>query len=197
MWKQTLGKPGDTYIIGKRWVKKNIPKTKRVAKSLHKESCPGAIYDIGPHYLPNDPSEPKHLWICLTTGELMNQAPALKSLSKPKPKKPKPKPVVAKPPAKVKKKVEVVVEKPVLEAEPVPEPKPEAIKPVTPTVNTLTPVSEVKGIGKAVFEKLVAANIKTIGDLISKHSQEIATLIGRKSDAQIKTWQKNAQQMLR
>ena len=196
MWKHTLGKPGDTYIIGKRWVKKNIPKTKRIAKALHKEPCPGAIYDIGSHYLPDDPSEPKQLWICMTSGMLLKKAPVLKSIPKPKPKKVKPKPVVAKVPVKVKKKVEVVVEKPVPEPEPIPEPTPEPTKAVTPAVNTLTPVSEVKGIGKAVYEKLAAANIKTIGDLISKHSQEIATLIGRKSDTQIKNWQKNAQQML-
>ncbi len=194
MWKHTLGKPGNTYIIGKRWVKKNIPKTKRTAKVLHKEPCPGAIYDIGPHYLPDDPSEPKQLWICMTSGELMKKAPTLKSIPKPKPKKVKPKPVVVKPPVKVKKKIKEIVEKP--GPEPIPEPKPEPIKSVIPAVNTLTPVSEVKGIGKAVYEKLVAANIKTIGDLLSKHSQEIATLIGRKSDTQIKTWQKNAQQML-
>ena len=46
----------------------------RFTKALHKESCPGEIYDIGPHYLPDDPTEPKHLWICLTTGELMKKS---------------------------------------------------------------------------------------------------------------------------
>ncbi len=197
LWKHTLGKPGDTYIIGKHWVKKRIPKTNRIAKALHKEAaCPGAIYDIGFHYLPDDPSERQHLWICMETGKLLKKAPVLKVKVKPKPKKVKPKPVVKKPPPKVKKKVVPVVEKP---PKPLPEPVPELVKPiapVTPAVNTLTSVSEVKGIGKAAYEKLSAANIKTIGDLISKHSQEIATMIGRKSDKQIKTWQENAQKML-
>ena len=195
LWKHTLGKPGDTYIIGKHWVKKHIPKTERVAKALHNESCPGAIYDIGLHYLPNDPSKQQHLWLCIETGQLFNKAPSLKTQPKSKPKKVKLKPVT-KPPVKEKKKVKPVVEKP---PEPIPEPPPVPVKPAipaTPSINTLTSVSEVKGIGKAAYDKLAAANIKTIGDLLSKHSQEIATMIGRKSDKQIKTWQENAQKML-
>ncbi|MFX1516498.1 MAG: hypothetical protein ACFFC6_09315 [Promethearchaeota archaeon] len=195
LWKHTLGKPGDTYIIGKHWVKKNIPKTKRVAKTLHNESCPGAIYDIGFHYLPSDPSKQHHLWLCIETGKIFDQAPSLKLRPKSKPKKEKPKPVT-KPPVKEKKKVKPVVEKP---PEPIPEPTPAPVKPAmptTPSINTLTSVSEVRGIGKAAFDKLVAVNIKTIGDLLSKHSQEIATMIGRKSDKQVKTWQENAQKML-
>ncbi len=48
-----------------------------------------------------------------------------------------------------------------------------------------------------MFDKLAAAGVNTIGDLISKHSQEIATLIGRKSDVQIKKWQENAREMLK
>lgn len=193
-WKHTLGKPGDTYIIGKHWVKKNIPKTNRVAKVLHKEACPGAIYDIGFHYLPDDPSEQQHLWLCIETGELFKKAPSLKVQHKPKPKKVKPEPVVTKLPVKIKMKVEPVVEKSP-EAVSVPEPAKPAV-PAKPTVNTLTPVSEVKGIGKAAYEKLSEAGIKTIGDLLSKHSQEIAAAIGRKSDKQVKTWQENAQKML-
>ncbi|UCG03179.1 MAG: hypothetical protein JSW11_04155 [Candidatus Heimdallarchaeota archaeon] len=193
LWKHTLGKPGDTYIIGKHWVKKYIPKTKRVAKALHKESCPGAIYDIGYHYLPDDPSKQQHLWLCIETGKLFQKAPSLKVQPKTKPKKEKPKPV-PKPPIKVKGKIKPVEKPP----EPIPEPVAEPVKPTVaaPTINTLTSVSEVKGIGKAAFDKLVATNIKTIGDLLSKHSQEIATMIGRKSDKQIKTWQENAQKML-
>ena len=195
LWKHTLGKPGDTYIIGKHWVKKNIPKTKRVAKIMHNESCPGAIYDIGFHYLPSDPSKQHHLWLCIETGKLFAKAPSLKSQPKSKPKKVKPKPV-AKPPTKVREESKPVVEKPP-EAKPEPVAKPvKPAIPATPTVNTLTSVSEVKGIGKAAYDKLVAANIKTIGDLLSKHSQEIASLIGRKSDKQIKNWQENAQKML-
>ncbi|MFX0126372.1 MAG: hypothetical protein ACFFAE_22310 [Candidatus Hodarchaeota archaeon] len=193
-WKHTLGKPGDTYIIGKHWVKKHIPKTKRVAKALHNESCPGAIYDIGYHYLPDDPSKQQHLWLCIKTGKLFEKAPSLKVQPKPKPIKEKPKPV-AKPPIKVKEKIKPVVVK---LPESVVETVVESTKPIVQasTVNTLTSVSEVKGVGKAVYEKLVAANIRTIGDLLSKHSQEIATMIGRKSDKQIKTWQKTAQEML-
>jgi hypothetical protein len=190
-WKHTLGKPGDTYIIGKHWVKKNIPKTQRVAKILHNESCPGAIYDIGYHYLPEDPSKQQHLWLCIETGKLFKTAPSLKKQPKATPKKVKPKPVT-----KVPKKVELVVEKPL---EPIPEPTIEPVKPIvstTPAINTLTSVSEVKGIGKAAYDKLNAANIKTIGDLLSRHSQEIATLIGRKSDKQVKSWQETAQNML-
>ncbi|UCG90375.1 MAG: hypothetical protein JSU57_01195 [Candidatus Heimdallarchaeota archaeon] len=196
LWKHTLGKPGNTYIIGKHWVKKNIPKTNRVAKTLHKESCPGAIYDIGFHYLPDGPSKQQHLWICIETGQLFKKEPLLGKKPTVEPKKVKPKPIVTKPPVKVKKKVEPIIEKP---PEPVPEPIVEPTKPTvptTPTANTLTSVSEVKGIGKAAYEKLSVVNIKTIGDLLSKHSQEIATMIGRKSDKQVKIWQENAQKML-
>ncbi|MHA2248086.1 MAG: hypothetical protein ACXADY_24270 [Candidatus Hodarchaeales archaeon] len=192
MWKHTLGKPGSTYIVGKRWIKKNIPKSKRITKTLHKEPCSGDIYDIGIHYLPDDTSKPKQLWVCMTTGELLKKEPVLIIKPKPKVKKTKPKPMMAKPPTKVEKKVKPVVEKP----SPIPEPVTESIEPAPTTINTLTPVSEVKGIGKAAYEKLSAANVKTIGDLISKHSQDIATLIGRKSDTQIKKWQENAKDML-
>ncbi|MFW9904091.1 MAG: hypothetical protein ACFFFH_07160 [Candidatus Thorarchaeota archaeon] len=193
-WKHTLGKPGDTYIIGKHWVKKHIPKTQRVAKTLHNETCPGAIYDIGYHYLPEDPSKQHHLWLCIESGKLFENAPSLKKQPKTSPRKEKPKPVT-KPPVKVKKKVKPVVEKPEPVSEPIVEPTKPAV-PAVPSVNTLTSVSEVKGIGKAAYDKLVEANIKTIGDLLSKHSQEIATMIGRKSDKQIKTWQETAQKML-
>ncbi|MFX0209347.1 MAG: hypothetical protein ACFFDT_25410 [Candidatus Hodarchaeota archaeon] len=194
LWKHTLGKPGNTYIISKHWVKKNIPKKQRVAKVLHNESCPGAIYDIGFHYLPDDPSKQHHLWLCIETGKLFEKAPSLKKQPKPTPKKVISKPVT-KPP--LKGKIKPVIEKP---AEPVPEPVIEPVKPAvtttTPAINTLTSVSEVKGIGKAAYDKLTTANIKTIGDLLSKHSQEIATMIGRKSDKQIKVWQETAQKML-
>lgn len=191
LWKHTLGKPGDIYIISKHWVKKHIPKTQRVAKALHNESCPGAIYDIGFHYLPDDPLRQHHLWLCIETGKLFEKAPSLKKQPKPASKP------VTKPPVKVKEKIKPVIEK---SQEPVPEPIIEPIKPTVtttkPAINTLTLVSEVKGIGKAAYDKLTAANIKTIGDLLSKHSQEIATLIGRKSDNQIKVWQETAQKML-
>lgn len=195
LWKHTLGKPGDTYVIGKHWVKKHIPKTQRVAKELHNESCPGAIYDIGFHYLPDDPSKKHQLWLCIETGKLFEKAPSLKTQPKIKPKKVKPKPV-AEPSIKVKEKIKPVVKKP---PELIPKPAVEPVKPTVPaapTINTLTSVSEVKGVGKAAYDKLAAANIKTIGDLLSKHSQEIATMIDRKSDKQIKTWQETAQKML-
>lgn len=195
MWKQTLGKPGETYIIGKHWVKKNIPKSKRISKVLHKEECSGAIYDIGHHYLPEEPSKSQQLWVCMSTGELLKKAPNMKTMPKPRIKKAKPKPEVTKPPKKVKKKIKPIDAEPIPAPEPLAEPVKPAV-PAAPSTNTLTPVSEVKGIGKAVYEKLSAANIKNIGDLISKHSQEIATLIGRKSDAQIKNWQENAKKML-
>ncbi|MFX0015682.1 MAG: hypothetical protein ACFFB2_12170 [Promethearchaeota archaeon] len=197
LWKQILGKPDDTYIIGKHWVKKNVPKTNRIPKTLHKESCPGAIYDIGFHYLPDDPSKLQQLWICIETGQLFKKEPLLGKKATPKPKKVETKPIVSKPPVKPKKKAEPVIEK-LPELEPEPKPIAEPAKPPVskPTINTLTSVSEVKGIGQAAFDSLTAANIRTIGDLLSKHSQEIATLIGRKSDKQIKTWQETAQKML-
>ncbi|MHA2226521.1 MAG: hypothetical protein ACXAC8_15025 [Candidatus Hodarchaeales archaeon] len=197
-WKHTLGQPGNTYIIGRHWVKKNLPKKKnRIAKDAHNEACLGVIYDIGFHYLPDDPSERKHLWICMETGELLKKAPSLKKVPKikTKVKKVAPKVKEVKPPVIKAMMARSVEEKPISK----PTTKPEPVKPVvpaTPSVNTLTPVSEVKGIGKAVFDKLTAANIETIGDLLSKHSQEIATMIGRKSDAQIKKWQETAQKML-
>ena len=69
-WKLTLGKPGNTYIISKHWVKKNISKSKRLPKNLFKNLCPDYIYNIGFHYLPNDPTQPQELWVCMKTGEL-------------------------------------------------------------------------------------------------------------------------------
>ncbi len=190
-WKQTLGKPGNTYIIGKRWLKKQIPKSKRYLKVNHKESCPGTIYDIGERYLPDNPAKSQHLWICMETGAIITKAPKVITITKPRPPKPKVKP--APKPKKVVAKVKKVPE-PVVEAEP--EPK---VKPVVkePSATKTTSVSEVKGIGKAAFEKLTNAGINTIDDLLGKHSQEIATLIGRKSDAQIKKWQDNALSMLK
>ncbi|MFX0171928.1 MAG: hypothetical protein ACFE9L_08410 [Candidatus Hodarchaeota archaeon] len=93
-----------------------------------------------------------------------------------------------------------VIEKPKPESVPKvePEPKPEVLPtvPAAPAATKSTSITEVKGIGKAAFEKLSAANITTIGDLLSKHSQEIASLIDRKSDAQIKKWQETAKAML-
>lgn len=190
-WKQTLGKPGYTYIIGKRWLKKQIPKSKRYSKVNHKESCPGTIYDIGERYLPDNPAKSQHLWICMETGAIITKAPKVITITKPRPPKPKVKP--APKPKKVVAKVKKVPE-PVVEAEP--EPK---VKPVVkePSATKTTSVSEVKGIGKAAFEKLANAGINTIDELLGKHSQEIATLIGRKSDAQIKKWQDNALSMLK
>jgi predicted flap endonuclease-1-like 5' DNA nuclease len=194
-WKITLGKPGDTYIIGKRWLKKKIPKINRTSKALHKESCPGAIYDIGFHYIPDEPEKQQHLWVCMETGQIFKKTPKLVPYAKPKPKKVEPKPVV-----KEKKEVPPVIKKPkpVPKVEPIPEPEPEVLptEPVAPAATKSTSVEEVKGIGKAAFEKLSESNITTIGDLLSRHSQEIATLIGRKSDAQIKKWQENAKSML-
>ncbi|MHA1975414.1 MAG: hypothetical protein ACW98F_15260 [Candidatus Hodarchaeales archaeon] len=189
-WKQTLGRPGEEFIIGKRWLKKHIPKKFRVSKVNHKESCPGAIYDIGKHFLPSS-TKVQHLWICMETGKILTKSPSVIAIPKPKPRKEKP--VVA---VKPKKKVALVKKaaKPKIEAKPEPAPKP-VVKPVakpTPQFTKESSVAEVKGIGKAAFEKLTAAGINTIDDLLGKHSQEIATLIGRKSDAQIKTWQDNA-----
>ncbi|MCK4847987.1 MAG: hypothetical protein KAT16_03070 [Candidatus Heimdallarchaeota archaeon] len=192
-WKQTLGKPDDTYIIGKRWLKKKIPKSKRTSKANHKESCPGAIYDIGEHFLPDNPAKRQHLWICMETGTIITKTPKVITVAKPQPPKlkvqpaPKPKKVVT----KVKK-----VPEPVVEAEPEPKVAPVVKAVKEPSATKTTSVSEVKGIGKAAFEKLTTAGINTIDDLLGKHSQEIATLIGRKSDAQIKKWQDNALAML-
>jgi hypothetical protein len=192
-----LGKPDQTYIIGKRWVKKNIPKTKRIAKPLHENSELGDIYDIGKHYIPDSPTERINLWVCMDTGTILKSSPKLKAVPVPKVKKAISKPKIVPQPSKVKKPVEI---QPKPDLKPEPEPivtsKPKII-PKKPSATTLTSVSEVKGIGKAAYEKLSAANVNTIGDLISKHSQEIATLIGRKSDAQVKKWQDNAREMLK
>ncbi len=190
-WKQTLGKPGYTYIIGKRWLKKQIPKSKRYSKANHKESYPGFIYGIGERFLPDNPAKSQHLWICMETGAILTKAPKVITIAKPRPPKPKVKP--APKPKKVVTKVKKVPE-PVVEAEP--EPKVETVV-KEPSATKTTSVSEVKGIGKAAFEKLANAGIHTIDELLGKHSQEIATLIGRKSDAQIKKWQDNALSMLK
>lgn len=192
-WKITLGKPDNTYIIGKRWVKKNISKTNRVSKVNHKESCPGAIYDLGERYLPDNPDKLQRVWVCLETGTILQKAPSVIAIPKPKPRKIKPvePKVVKKKPKPVKKAPE-----PTPEPELAPEPKPKVVEKPSPKFTKDTSISEVKGIGKAAYDKLSAAGITTFNDLLSKHSQEIATLIGRKSDAQIKTWQDNALAML-
>ena len=194
LWKQTLGRPGEEFIIGKRWLKKHIPKKYRVSKVNHKESCPGSIYDIGERFLPSA-NKMQHLWVCMETGQILTKSPSVIAIAKPKPRKQKP--VVAKKPKKVVTPVKKVV-KPKIEVKPEPAPVPEvkAVTKSTPKFTKETSVSEVKGIGKAAFDKLGAAGIKTIDELLGKHSQEIATLIGRKSDAQIKTWQDNALAML-
>ncbi|MHA2306234.1 MAG: hypothetical protein ACXACU_12670 [Candidatus Hodarchaeales archaeon] len=195
-----MGKPDQTYIIGKRWVKKNIPKSKRISKLLHENSEYGDIYDIGMHFLPNNPDQRVNLWLCMETGTVLKSAPKLK---KPMESKIRSK-IAAKPKLQVSRKKPIVKTTTAPKPEPKPEPVPEIIaKPVKKaspkkaSSTTLTSVSEVKGIGKAAFEKLAAVNINTIGDLISKHSQEIATLIGRKSDSQVKKWQDNAREMLK
>ena len=193
-WKQTLGRPGEEYIIGKRWLKKHVPKKYRVSKANHKEFCPGAIYDLGERYLPSTEKVQK-IWICMETGQILTKAPSTVAIPKPKPRKVKP--VVAPKPKKKEVPVKKVV-KPKVEPKPEPTPEPE-VKPEakpSPKFTKETSVQEVKGIGKAAFEKLTSAGINTIDDLLEKHSQEIATLIGRKSDAQIKTWQDNALAML-
>ncbi len=193
-WKQTLGKPGEEYIIGKRWLKKHVPKKYRVSKVNHKESCPGAIYDLGERYLPSA-EKMQHIWICMETGKILTKTPSTIAIPKPKPRKEKP--VVAPKPKKKAAPVKKVV-KPKVEPKPEPIAEPE-VKPVSkpsPKFTKETSVQEVKGIGKAAFDKLTTAGINTINDLLGKHSQEIATLIGRKSDAQIKTWQDNALAML-
>lgn len=190
-WKIILGKPDQTYIIGKRWIKKNIPKTKRISKPRHKNPELGDIYDIGMRYLPDNPTDRINLWVCMQTGTILKSAPKLKDVpkSKVKPSKPKVKVVPKAPKAK-----KIVKPKP----KPEPEVATEVKKiPKKSSFTTITSVSEVKGIGKAVFDKLAAAGVNTIGDLISKHSQEVATLIGRKSDVQIKKWQENAREMLK
>lgn len=197
-WKVTLGKPNQKYIIGKRWVKKNIPKSKRISKPLHENPEYGDIYDIGSHFLPDKPDQRINLWVCMETGTVLKSAPKLKKLIKPRPKpkvEAKPKSKVVPKKSKVKK---TVIPKP--EPKPEPEPVPEPVAIITPkksSATTMNSVTEVKGIGKAAAEKLSAANIITIGDLISKHSQEIATLIGRKSDTQVKKWQDNAREMMK
>jgi predicted flap endonuclease-1-like 5' DNA nuclease len=190
-WKIILGKPDRTYIIGKRWIKKNIPKTKRISKPRHKIPELGDIYDIGMRYLPDNPTDQINLWVCMQTGTILKSAPKLKDVPKPKVKASKP-------------KVKVVPKAPKAEKTVKPKPKPEPevateVKkiPKKSSFTTITSVSEVKGIGKAVFDKLAAVDVNTIGDLISKHSQEVATLIGRKSDVQIKKWQENAREMLK
>ncbi len=192
-WKQLLGSPGEEFIIGKRWLKKHIPKKYRVSKPNHKESsCPGAIYDIGERFLPSA-NKIQHIWICMETGQILTEAPSVIVIPKPKPRKEKP--VAA---AKPKKKVipKKVVKPKIPEPEPVPVPEVKPVTKATPKFTKETSVSEVKGIGNAAFDKLTTAGINTIDDLLGKHSQEIATLIGRKSDAQIKTWQDNALAML-
>lgn len=192
-----MGKPDQTYIIGKRWIKKNIPKTKRISKSLHENSELGDIYDIGVHFIPDNPTEPIHLWICIETGTILRSSPRLKAIPTPKAKKVISEPKVLPKPSKVEKTVQIQPKpEPEPKFEPTETPKPKII-PKKPSATTITSISEVKGIGNAAYEKLTAANINTIGDLISKHSQEIATLIGRKSDAQIKKWQENAREMLK
>lgn len=190
-WKIILGKPDQTYIIGKRWIKKNIPKTKRISKPRHKNPELGDIYDIGMRYLPDNPTDRINLWVCMQTGTILKSAPKLKDVPKSKVKPPKPKVKVVPKAPKAKKIVK-----------PKPKPEPEVATevkkiPKKSSFTTITSVSEVKGIGKAVFDKLAAAGVNTIGDLISKHSQEVATLIGRKSDVQIKKWQENAREMLK
>ncbi|MFX0016972.1 MAG: hypothetical protein ACFFB2_15530 [Promethearchaeota archaeon] len=76
-WKHTLGKPGNTYVITKHWVKKNIPKSKRLPKLFSKEVCPDYIYNIGLHYLPDNPKIPQEIWICLKTGVLFTKTDIL------------------------------------------------------------------------------------------------------------------------
>ncbi len=72
-WKIILGKPGDTNIIGKRWLKKNIPKSKRLPKEMYKKLCSGYIYNIGLHYLPEEPEKLQELWICYETGRVFKK----------------------------------------------------------------------------------------------------------------------------
>jgi predicted flap endonuclease-1-like 5' DNA nuclease len=193
-WKITLGKPTNPYIVGKRWIKKRYTKRDRISKSHHQETkCPGAIYDIGEHYLPDSSEKRTHLWVCMTTGKLFKKSPKI-SPSRPKAVITKVKPVKAPPKPKIPKKPKVKPPKKKPEVKP-PEPKPDPV-PAAPKFDKTTPVSEVKGIGKAAFEKLSSAGITTIQDLLKHHSQEIATMIGRKSDAQIKKWQVNAKEMI-
>ncbi|MHA1971430.1 MAG: hypothetical protein ACTSW1_00475 [Candidatus Hodarchaeales archaeon] len=194
-WKIILGKPDNNYIIGKRWIKKHIPKSDRFSKALHKEKeCPGDIYYIGKHYY-GDSKKLVDLWVCMETGRIMTKVPNVTQVSRVHPKaKPKPKPQYKK---KEPKKVEVVKPKEEVVVAParaeVEKPK---VKAKVPKASKETSVSEVKGIGAAAFDKLSAAGIKTIGDLLKMHSQEIASAIGRKSDAQIKKWQDNAKEMI-
>jgi hypothetical protein len=72
-WKHTLGKPGKTYIISKSWVKKNISKSKRLPKNITKTICSDYIYNIGKHYVPNEPSKPVELWVCMKSGVLFKK----------------------------------------------------------------------------------------------------------------------------
>ncbi|MFW9853742.1 MAG: hypothetical protein ACFFFG_01685 [Candidatus Thorarchaeota archaeon] len=189
-WKITLGKPTNPYIIGKRWVKKRYTKKDRISKSHHQESgCPGAIYDIGEHFLPDSPSKRTHLWICMATGKLFKKPPKI-SPSRTKVIVKKPRPIKIAPKPKSPEKVKPPREKAEI---PAPEPEPATI---AAKFDKTTSVGEVKGIGKAAFEKLSEVGINTIQDLLRHHSQEIATLIGRKSDVQIKKWQATAKEMI-
>ena len=81
-WKHVLGRPGHTYIISKHWLKKHIPKSQRLPKTYSETICPDYIYNIGFHYLPDDPIEPQELWVCLKTGELYTKLDIVKWLKK-------------------------------------------------------------------------------------------------------------------
>lgn len=72
-WKHTLGKPGNSYIISKSWVKKNISKSNRLPKNVSKTICSDYIYYIGEHYTPDDPLKPVELWVCMKSGVLFKK----------------------------------------------------------------------------------------------------------------------------
>jgi len=61
---------------------------------------------------------------------------------------------------------------------------------------TKHPVIEVKGIGAKTLDQLTKINIVTAEELIARDPHEIAELLGRKSDTQIRKWQENARILL-
>ena len=85
-WKIELGKAAKPYFIGRRWIKKQIPKSNRISKALHKENlCPGDIYYIGKHFYENS-KEMIDLWVCMETGTILTKPPIYTKITPPTPK---------------------------------------------------------------------------------------------------------------
>ena len=161
------------------YIKKHIPKTNRITKRRHLvKECPGDIYYLGFQKLP-DFEEEREVWVCMETGKLLFKKPKLREE-----------------PSASKKK-SPVVKKPTVAEKPSPQKitKPKSEKPSI-TKGSDIPISEVKGIGAKAQEQLKAIKIETIAELLAKDSDEIAKLLGRKSDTQIKKWQENARLLI-